>query len=249
LDLLAHTLVAKGWSRKQLIRSILLSETYRRSSAARPDLAEKDPTNTLLARQNRTRVEGEIVRDLHLAAAGLLSRKIGGPSVFPPMPPEVAALSYANNFKWNESQGEDRYRRGMYTFFKRTAPYPDLMTFDCPDANTTSVRRSVSNTPLQALTTLNATTFAEAARALGKRMASNEPHGDSTRIRELFETVLIRLPSQTEFGKLSNLLTEARDAFGRDPVSATKFGGDVEIASWTAIARTLLNTDEFITRD
>jgi mono/diheme cytochrome c family protein len=251
LDLLAHTLRTTGWSRKQLIKNIMLSETYRRSSASRPDLAEKDPLNTLLARQNRVRVEGEIVRDLHLAAAGLISRKIGGPSVYPPMPPEVAALSYANNFKWLESKGEDRYRRGMYTFFKRTAPYPDLMTFDCPDANLTNVRRTVSNTPLQALTTLNAGTFAEAALALGKRVATIEPPagGDPERLAEIFRSVLIRNPRAAELESLTRLLNDARSTFRADPDAAKKLAGSPETAAWTTIARTLLNTDEFITRD
>jgi hypothetical protein len=121
-------------------------------------------------------VEGEVVRDLYLAASGLLSEKLGGPSVYPPMPPDVAALSYANNFTWKTSEGADRYRRGMYTFFKRTAPHPELMTFDCPDANLTNVRRTVSNTPLQALTTLNAEAFTEAAQAL----AAAAPRGSRT---------------------------------------------------------------------
>jgi hypothetical protein len=251
LDLLAHTLRTTGWSRKQLIKNIMLSKTYQRSSASRPDLAEKDPLNTLLARQNRVRVEGEIVRDLHLAAAGLISKKIGGPSVYPPMPPEVAALSYANNFKWVESKGEDRYRRGMYTFFKRTAPYPDLMTFDCPDANLTNVRRTVSNTPLQALTTLNSGTFAEAALALGKRIASIEPpaEGDPERLAELFRSVLIRGPRATEMESLTRLLSDARSTFRVDPDAAKRLAGAPETAAWTTIARTLLNTDEFITRD
>jgi hypothetical protein len=251
LDLLAHTLRTTGWSRKHLIRSIMLSEAYQRSSAYRQDLADKDPLNTLLARQNRVRVEGEIVRDLHLAAAGLISRKVGGPSVFPPMPPEIAALSYANNFKWTESKGEDRYRRGMYTFFKRTAPYPDLMTFDCPDANLTNVRRTVSNTPLQALTTLNAATFAEAALALGKRTSSLEPPngGDSERLAELFHSVLIREPRPAEMESLNRLLADARKAFKADSESATKLAGSTQGAAWTTVARTLLNTDEFITRD
>ena len=251
LDLLASSLRSNGWSRKQLIRSIMLSQTYQRSSATRPDLADKDPLNTLLARQNRIRVEGEIVRDLHLASAGLLSRKIGGPSVFPPMPPEIAALSYANNFKWTESKGEDRYRRGMYTFFKRTAPYPELMTFDCPDANLTNVRRTVSNTPLQALTTLNAATFAEAALALGKQTASIESaeRNDHERIRSLFTSVLLREPNPIEMESLIHLLSQARETFKQDTDSAKQFAGSVETAAWTALARTLLNTDELITRD
>jgi hypothetical protein len=167
------------------------------------------------------------------------------------MPPEVAALSYANNFKWLESKGEDRYRRGMYTFFKRTAPYPDLMTFDCPDANLTNVRRTVSNTPLQALTTLNAGTFAEAALALGKRIAAIEPPsgGDPERLAEIFRSVLIRNPRAAELESLTRLLNDARSIFRADPDAAKKLAGSPEIAAWTTVARTLLNTDEFITRD
>ena len=159
---------ARGWSRKAMIRLIVTSATYRQSSRHRPELADVDPLNDLLARQNRFRVEGEIVRDLALSAAGLLSPKIGGPSVFPPLPPGIAELSYANNFKWNTSEGEDRYRRGMYTFFKRTAPHPNLTTFDCPDSNTTCIERRTSNTPLQALMTLNNETFAEAPAGMAR---------------------------------------------------------------------------------
>jgi hypothetical protein len=252
LDLLASQLVESGWSRKALIRAILYSATYRQSSVNRADLAEIDPLNKLLARQNRLRVEGEIVRDLHLAASGLLSRKIGGPSVFPPMPPEIASLSYAGNFRWAESKGEDRVRRGMYTFFKRTAPHPDLATFDCPDANVTSVRRTVSNTPLQALTTLNAQSFAEAAQALAKRCvqtAEGIEERDHAMVRSLFETCLLRAPESAETDALVGLLHSARETFHAQPVSAQKMGGTPELAAWTAVARVVLNTDEFITRD
>ena len=107
-----------------------------------PEMLEIDPENRLLYRQNRLRMEAEIIRDMYLAVGGLLSPKVGGPSVFPPLPEGVAKLSYASNFSWNTSEGQDRYRRGMYTFFKRTAPHPNLTTFDCPDANTTSVHRT-----------------------------------------------------------------------------------------------------------
>ncbi|MEE3220715.1 MAG: DUF1549 and DUF1553 domain-containing protein, partial [Planctomycetota bacterium] len=159
LDWLAKTFTSQeggaAWSRKGLIKRIVMSASYRQSSHHRPALAETDPGNQLLYRQNRFRVEGEIVRDFYLTIGGLLSQKIGGPSVFPPMPPDIAALSYANNFKWNTSKGDDRYRRGMYTFFKRTAPHPNLTTFDCPDANTAKVKREISNTPLQSLALLN----------------------------------------------------------------------------------------------
>jgi hypothetical protein len=250
LDLLASRLKDHGWSRKDLIRCILNSATYRQSSVARQDLQELDPLNRLLARQNRLRVEGEVVRDLHLAAAGLLSRKIGGPSVFPPMPPEIASLSYAGNFRWTESKDEDRYRRGMYTFFKRTAPYPDLIAFDCPDANVASVRRTVSNTPLQALTALNAQTFTEASPFLGKKVAAGDDSGsDDVRVRRLFESCLVRPPEPSEVAVLVELLQGAREEFAARPEAAQKLGGTAEAAAWTSVVRVLLNTDEFITRD
>ncbi|MEQ1860022.1 MAG: PSD1 and planctomycete cytochrome C domain-containing protein [Chthoniobacteraceae bacterium] len=248
LDWLASEFVAKGWSRKQLIRIIMTSATYRQRSDTRADLNDLDPRNTLLARQNRLRVEGEVVRDLHLAAGGLLSRKIGGPSVFPPQPPEIAALSYAGNFKWTDSKGDDRYRRGMYTFFKRTAPYPDLMTFDCPDANTANIRRTVSNTPLQALTTLNADTFNEAARALAAR-ALKAGGDDNARLSCAFQLCLVRAPRSEESAALLGLLNDARAYYATHADDAKKMGGDIETAAWTGVTRIILNTDEFITRE
>jgi len=252
LDLCASQLLDNGWSRKELIRGIMNSATYRQSSIARKDLSDQDPLNRLLARQNRLRVEGEVVRDLHLAAAGQLSRKIGGPSVFPPMPPEIASLSYAGNFRWVESSGEDRYRRGMYTFFKRTSPYPDLVTFDCPDANVANVRRTVSNTPLQALTTLNAQTFAEAAQALAKTIAGSTKLSDAPetkRLGRLFQSCLLRLPDAIETTALLKLLHSARESFFSQNKELQKTEANAEIAAWTAVARVVLNTDEFITRD
>ena len=252
LDLLASRLRDHGWSRKDLIRQIVLSKTYQQSSAVRSELKDIDPLNRLLARQNRLRVEAEVVRDLHLSVAGLLSRKVGGPSVFPPMPPEIASLSYANNFRWTESKGEDRYRRGMYTFFKRTAPYPDLVTFDCPDANVASVRRTVSNTPLQALTTLTSATFSEAAQTLAKKIISKSDatkRPDSEHIEELFKTCLFRSPDTTESKALLTLLSDSKAAFAQQPQEAQKFASNVDLAAWTSVARIVLNTDEFITRD
>ena len=148
LNWLAGEFVQLKWSRKAMIRLITQSATYQQSSRHRPELSEIDPNNHLLHRQNRFRVQAETIRDLTLAASGQLSAKIGGPSVFPPLPPGVAELSYANNFKWKTSNGEDQFRRGMYTFFKRTSPHPNLITFDCPDSNVTCVKRNISNTPL-----------------------------------------------------------------------------------------------------
>jgi hypothetical protein len=217
----------------------------------RPELKDIDPLNLLLARQNRPRVEAEIVRDLHLAASGLLSPKLGGPSVFPPMPPEIAKLSYANNFKWNENTDENRFRRGMYTFFKRTAPYPDLIAFDCPDANLTAVRRNVSNTPLQALTTLNAQSFAEAARAMAKRLLADAD--DTARVAHCFRLCVTRPPQPGEIATLTALLGKAREYYTAHAEEAKTLAGNltppIEAAALTATARIVMNTDEFITRE
>lgn len=257
LDWLASEFMDNGWSRKKLLKLILMSATYRQSSVHRPELTVVDPQNKLLARQNRLRVEGEIVRDLHLAAAGLLSPKIGGPSVFPPMPEDIASLSYAGNFKWTTSKGEDGHRRGLYTFFKRTAPHPDLMTFDCPDANTASVKRTVSNTPLQALTTLNAEAFSEAARALAKRVLEAGAANDDERIAMLFRLCVSRSPGEKESKSLRALLYDSRAWYAKHAEDAktltsgieTKMATVDELAAWTATSRIVLNLDEFVTRE
>lgn len=261
LDWLARYFMDQGWSRKKLLKQIMMSATYRQTSAqpAESRAVEQDPKNELLWRQNRLRVEAEIVRDLALASSGLLSRKIGGPSVFPPMPADVAALSYANNFKWTTSPGEDRFRRGMYTFFKRTAPYPDLTTFDCPDANLSNVKRTVSNTPLQALTTLNAEPFAETAQALARRVLQDATLAtDEARLVRAFRLCVSRPPAARETAALHRLLEEARAYYATAPAAeATAAAGTqavpgrppVELAAWAATTRIVLNMDEFITRE
>jgi hypothetical protein len=169
LDWLASELLTRN-SRKGLIRKIVSSAAYRQASHQRPDLAALDPDNRLLARQSRVRVEAEIVRDLQLAAGGLLDRTVGGPSVFPPLGEEFIKITFRSQLPWKTSAGGDRYRRGMYTFFKRSVPYPDLMLFDCPDASGAAHQRSITNTPLQALAVLNSQTSLEAARGLAQRM-------------------------------------------------------------------------------
>src|SRR5439155_21372680 len=128
------------------------------------------PLNVLLARQSRTRLEAEVVRDAALAASGLLNRQVGGPSVRPPQPAGISELTYAGAARWVDSSGPDRYRRGLYTWFQRTSPYPMLLTFDSPDSNVCCVRRERSNTPLQALTLLNDAVFFDCAQALGRRV-------------------------------------------------------------------------------
>jgi hypothetical protein len=250
-----------GWSRKELIRAIVTSATYRQSSTGRPELSEVDPQNLLLARQNRVRVEAELIRDLSLSVSGLLSSKVGGPSVFPPLPPGIAELSYANNFKWTTSKGEDRYRRGMYTFFKRTSPHPNLTLFDCPDANLTCVSRHSSNTPLQALTMLNNDIFVEAAREFSNRVLAHSDN-DSDRLTYAFRLCVSRQPMDSEFDEFREMLNVSRKwyksnkdvavafvAASTESRSATTDRTPVEAAAWIATCRIMLNMDEFITRN
>jgi hypothetical protein len=256
LNYLATTFVENNWSRKALIRDIVLSSTYRQQSHHRKELETVDPENRLLARQNRYRVEAEIVRDLQLSCGDLLKHKLGGPSVFPPVAIDVDAQSYGS-FKWKVSQNDDRYRRGMYTFFKRTAPDPNLMVFDCPDASVTAMQRGMSNTPLQALTTLNNEVFVEANQALAKRVMTMKAQNDEERIDKLFTICLSRTSDHFERVQLKRLLNESRDWYKNNPEAATKmtqhekeFKGDLkELAAWATTTRVVMNLDEFFTRE
>ena len=257
LDWIAADFIEQGWSRKALVKTIVMSRTYRQRSDHRPELESIDPKNRLLARQNRFRVEAEIVRDLSLASAGLLSSKLGGPSVFPPIPAGVADVNYNSAFQWKVSPGEDRFRRGMYTFFKRTAPHPNLMTFDCPDSNVTCVKRTRSNTPLAALITLNNQTFVEASRGLAQRVIRELPEGDDrARIERAFRLCVARAPEPEESDRLESLLETARGYYRENPEEAAWFAGDkksdpvppTEAAAWLATVRVILNLDEFLTR-
>lgn len=266
LDWLASEYIRLGWSRKRLIREIVLSATYRQSSADRSDLRERDPENVWLARQNRMRVEAEVVRDEALAVSGLLDDRIGGPSVFPPLPPGIEELSYADNFKWGASEWNTRpdrpwsitpkndvHRRGMYTFFKRTAPHPNLTTFDCPDANLTCVERRTSNTPLQALVTLNNDTFIDAARALAQRVLRESHPDDQSRVRRMLRLCVGREPVSDDVRDFTAFLTATREAYRSSPDLARQFNSQSEAppeaAAWIATARLMLNLDEFLTRE
>jgi hypothetical protein len=229
-----------GWQRKELIRYILASATYRQQSHHRPEWEGLDPDNRLLFRQNRFRVEAEIVRDLCLAVGGLLSYKVGGPSVFPAMPDELAKLSYANNFTWKTSEGEDRYRRGMYTFFKRTIPHPGLTTFDAPDANVPCVARTISNTPLQSLTLFNNQTYFEAAKGLAQQASGT----DRERMVMMFRRCLARDPREHELSVLQQLLNASVASTSLEEREAND-----TTSAWNLVARVLLNLDEFLTRE
>ncbi len=255
LDWLAAEWMDGGWSTKHLHRLIVKSATYRQSSHARPDLLDTDPRNTLLARQVRLRVDAEIIRDLGLAVSGLLDRRLGGPSVRPPQPDGVYAFTQ-RAASWKTSSGPDRYRRGMYTFFMRSAPYPMLTTFDTPKFNTTCTRRVRSNTPIQALTMANDQVMMEIARALGKRLVESSDD-DSKRLQHAFELCFSRTPDDGEVERLGAYQKSQRSLFAKAADDAQEFaGGDwpaelptAEAAAWTAVGRLLINLDEFITRE
>jgi hypothetical protein len=219
LDYLASEFVQRDWSQKQMLRLMVTSATYRQASKVRPELAERDPDNSLLARQGRLRLSAELLRDEALAVSGLLDTRIGGPSIKPPQPAGVAELTYANSNKWKESTGGNRYRRGLYIHFQRTAPYPQLMNFDAPEGTVACSRRRASDTPLQSLNLLNDPVFYEAAQALAFRAPSVSP---------AFELALGRKPTEKETARLEKLRQDQ---------------------GMVAVARVLLNLDEFITRE
>lgn len=256
LDYLAASLLRHGWSVKSLVREIVVSSTYRQSSVVRSDLAERDPQNEWLARQNRFRLDAELIRDRVLVTSGLLAGPIGGPSVRPPQPAGISELTYADSAKWEESVGADRYRRGMYTHFQRTSPYPMLVTFDAPDSNVCAVKRERSNTPLQALTLLNDPVFVEGAQALARRILPlADDSGDDQRLRQAMRIALSRHPSEREIVALRRLLDAAQATFHSDADSAVLLGGEkdharaAESAAWVTVCRALYNLDEFVTRD
>ncbi len=257
LDFLATELVAKKWSLKEFHKLIVASATYKQSSRHRPELAGRDPINVLLARQNRLRLEAEILRDNALTVSGLLQKRVGGPSVKPPQPTGISELTYGSSTKWAESHGADRYRRGMYTWFQRTSPFPMLMTFDAPDGVLCCVRRDKSNTPLQALTLMNDTTFVECAQALGKRIMTEVKGTTEQRLEHAFRLCLVRPPSTREREELARLYQELAASARSNPKKAARLsatgtsGGELaaETAAWMALARALMNLDEFVTRE
>ena len=253
LDWLAMEFMKQGWSQKKMHRLVVMSATYQQSTAVTPELRERDPLNVLLARGPRFRLEAELVRDSALVASGLFSDKIGGPSVYPPQPPGVSTDGAYGALTWKASEGPDRYRRGLYTFAKRTTPYAMTATFDGPSGEACLARRDRSNTPLQALSLLNDTVFMECARALGQ-MAAKADGDEAQRAELLLRRCLARPPSaeereklvqfyKTQLARLENAELKAAD------VLDSKEGEHLnEQAAWTAVARVLMNLDETITK-
>lgn len=255
LDWLAAELMDSGWSMKHVHRLIATSATYRQSSLVRSELEAVDPLNKLLARQNRLRVDAEIVRDLALAVSGLLNEKLGGKGVYPPQPEGVYAFTQVNA-KWPTSTAADRYRRGVYTFFRRSVPYPLLTTFDAPRFNSTCTMRARSNTPLQSLTMSNDQAMLEHVRALGRRLFEFSSD-DQAKIDHAYQLCFSRTPEPDEVKALSEFVDAQRTDFSTNPADAKAFvvatetesAPTIELAVWTAVARVLLNLDEFITRE
>jgi hypothetical protein len=237
LDWLAVEFMDQGWSWKALHRRIVMSATYRQTSKVAPELQTRDPYNRLLARGPRFRVEAETVRDIALAASGLLNGKIGGPSVYAPAPGFLflPPASYGPKV-WKEETGEERYRRAMYTFRYRSVPYPALEAFDAPPGEVSCVRRARSNTPVQALTTLNEPLFVEAARALGERAWRDGGRTEAARVAFVFRRVVGRQPLEGEARELEAFVAKQKQRLG-------------EQEAWAAVARVVLNLDEAITKE
>ena len=228
LDWLALEFIENDWSMKEIIKTMVMSLTYRQTASASPELIQQDPGNQLYARGPRFRLSAELVRDNALAISGLLSRKMGGPAVFPVQPDGLwKDISTADVSVYPTSKGEDRYRRGLYTFLRRGNPYPSILNFDGTNRSTCVVQRDRSNTPVQALNLLNDPVFVEAAEAFAS-MIENLPGDDREKIEKAFRRAIARKPSDAEMATLLALYQK--------------------LASWFSVAQVLLNLDETITK-
>jgi mono/diheme cytochrome c family protein len=260
LDYLATEFIAQKWSMKSLVRLIVTSTTYRQSSRVTPELSARDPYNRLLARGPRFRVEAEMIRDVALAASGLLHRKVGGPSVFPPQPDGIWAVSANNdNDQWLTSAGANRYRRGLYTFIRRSAPYPAMMNFDATSRESCTVRRTRTNTPLQALTLLNDEAFFEIARGLARRMLDEGGANVQARLVYGFRLCAARAPNAAELARLVKLYEQQLAHYRTQTAEAAQLiapqlqpsgqASAAELAAWTVVSNVLLNLDATLTKE
>lgn len=262
LDNLAVEFMESGWSQKQLIKKILMSDTYQRSSRATPELLEQDPKNRWLTRGPRFRCDAETVRDIALSISGLLHQKVGGPSVIPPVPQNVLDYNYVYPGYWNPAQGPERYRRALYMFRKRSMPDPVLSAFDAPNGDLSCARRVRSNTPLAALTGLNEPIFVESAQAMAIRILNEAKQDDSSRINRAYLLATSRLPSERERKELMKYLEVQRKRLADGWVNPREIlTGDAsklrelpqgttpqDAAAWTLASRIILNLDETMTK-
>ena len=259
LDYLAVELVQHGWDTKWLLKEIVTSATYRQSSRETPELLEKDPRNQLLARGPRFRLSAETIRDQALAIGGLLSSKMNGPSVRPPQPKLGISAAFGGSTDWDPSPGEDKYRRGLYTSWRRTAPYPSMITFDASSREVCTIRRIRTNTPLQALVTMNDPVYVEAAQSLARLTLQNGGADDQAKLVYSFRRTLLRPPTDQEVSVLNRTLDNLRQQLAVDAAAAKELatmplgplpeGQDVvEAAAWTVVGNILLNLDETLAR-
>ncbi|MBJ42833.1 MAG: hypothetical protein CMJ80_06050 [Planctomycetaceae bacterium] len=252
LDHLANELIRTGWNTKRLIRTIVTSATYRQSSAVTPERGQADPRNRWLSHSPSFRLSAEMLRDQALAISGLLSRKMKGPSVRPPRPALGLRAAFGASTDWEASEGEDRYRRGLYTRWRRTTPYPSMATFDAPSREVCTIRRIRTNTPLQAFVTLNDPVFVEAAKALADRM--NDPTLPlEERLSRGFRFCLARPPADAELDRLKTLYERTQQAYREDKQAARELLNDdrpapAERAAMAVVANVLLNLDEVLSK-
>ncbi|HUY32359.1 MAG TPA: DUF1553 domain-containing protein [Pirellulales bacterium] len=255
LDWLATELVRGQWDLKAFLRRLVTSATYRQSSRVTPELDERDPDNRLLARGPRVRLSAEAVRDQALFAGGLLSTKMYGPSVRPRQPSMGVSAAFGGGIDWQTSDGEDGYRRALYTMWRRSNPYPSMATFDAPNREVCTVRRVPTNTPLQALVTLNDPVFVEAAQALARRAVSAGGPAAADRARYAFRLCLARPPHDDELARLVRLYERSLARFAQSPAEAKRLATEplgeapaemnlAELAAWTVVGNVLLNLDE-----
>ena len=264
LDWLAVEFRESGWDIKQLMKQIVMSAAYRQSSGATPAMITKEPENRLLARGPRFRLDAEMLRDQALAASGLLVNKVGGPSMKPPQPAglwKAVGYSNSNTVEFRQDTGPDKiYRRSVYTFWKRTAPPPQMATFDAPSRESCSVRRERTNTPLQALLLMNEPQYFEAARRFAERILKEAPGSSPERARWAFEHATMRPADPAELDQLMSAYRDFRSGFESDvdaPGNVLAVGDSTpdssldptELASWTMVTNLLFNLDEFVTKE
>jgi Protein of unknown function (DUF1553)/Protein of unknown function (DUF1549)/Planctomycete cytochrome C len=259
LDWLAIFYADSGWDTKKLLRLIVTSATYRQSSKVSAVLFERDPRNRLLARAPRIRLEAEIVRDQAMALSGLLSRKVGGPSVFPPQPDGLWQAAFNGQRTWATSPGPDRYRRGLYTFWRRTVPYPSMATFDAPSREICAIKRVRTNTPLQSFVTLNDPVYVEAAQALARRIVHEGGKDVRARVEYVLRLCLCRPVEPEQVEPLVALYEAEYRRYRTDSLAAAALSGETsapnppgtsaaELAAWTTVANVLLNLDGVLTK-
>ena len=247
LDHLARQAVdVHQWSVKSILKEMVMSAAYRQSSKFSPETLEADPYNRLVSRGARFRLSAEQIRDQALAVSGLLEPQVGGRSVMPPQPDGIWNVVYSNH-KW-ETKPEDKYRRGLYTFWRRTTPYPSMVSFDSPSREFCVSRRIRTNTPLQALITLNDPVYLEASAALANRMLEVSPKNPDMAIKAGYEFALCKVPDDETLEILTNLYYQANSEFKGELVSAGAYQEN-EMSAMAVVANAIINLDEFVTKE